>query len=95
MDEVIGIYMEIPDRSLQDIPEDGLINYFFRLLQVPIIQSTRYKVDLYKDKCLLIPIQTTDLKNWTNFEIKSKSRLDMFSNGYSKVKEYLEPNECT
>ena len=87
---VIGICIEISQKSLRDEPKDGILNYFFRLLQVPIIQSTRYRSDTVSDKCTVISVKTSELENVLQFDIKIKKRLDMFSHGYSQVKEFLE-----
>lgn len=88
--KVLGLYLEFPERSMQDNPEDGMMAYFMRLLQVPIFQATQYKitqVDL--GKCTIIPIKTGDLKNPIDFDAKSKVRLDMFSIGYNSVKDFF------
>uniref|UniRef100_A0A6C0EM51 PNPLA domain-containing protein n=1 Tax=viral metagenome TaxID=1070528 RepID=A0A6C0EM51_9ZZZZ len=84
--KVIGIYVDLNEKALQDNPEDGMMNYFFRLLQVPVIQSTRYKIESTKDKASIIRIKTTQFKNHVQFDVDSKSRLDMFSEGYGQVK---------
>ena len=39
--------------------------------------------------CVIIPIQTEDMKNSIDFSIKIKERLDMFSIGYNSVNEYF------
>lgn len=87
---VVGIYLDISVKSLRDDPDDGVMTYFLRLLQVPIIQSTKFRSELSKDKCIVIPISTPNLRNALQFDVNSKSRLDMFSNGYRCVIEFLE-----
>jgi len=87
--KIFGINLEIVEKSLRDDPEDGVVTYFVRLLQIPIIQSVRYKVSLAKDKCTIITIKTGDIRNSIEFDVKSKVRLEMFSAGYSQVKESL------
>lgn len=89
-EKVIGICIDLSQNALRDEPEDGMMTYFFRLLQIPIIQSTRYRSDSVKDKCTIIQIKTTELKNIIQFDINSKERLNMFSNGYSVVREFFE-----
>lgn len=87
---VIGVYLEVDEQTLRDEPEDGMINYFFRLLQIPILQATRYKVDLVKNQCVVIPIRGKKLGNTMSFDINSKDRLDMFSAGYNEVRDFLK-----
>ena len=91
-EKVLGIHLKISEKSLQDNPEEGLIYYFLRLLQIPIIQSTKYKVESAGDKCTIIPVNTGELKASFEFDVKSKLRLDMFSAGYNAFKIYLDEN---
>jgi predicted acylesterase/phospholipase RssA len=92
-EKVIGIYINISEKSLKDNPEDGVINYFLKLLQIPILHSTKYKSSITdKGKCTIVPVDTEDLKNFIHFSIKSKDRLDMFSVGYSNVMHILKTN---
>lgn len=87
--KVMGLFVKINEKSLQDDPEDGIMTYFLRLLQIPMAQSTKDKNNLVTEKCDLIPIDT-EMKNFVDFDIKSKMRLDMFSKGYEIVKNYLK-----
>jgi predicted patatin/cPLA2 family phospholipase len=86
---VFGLHLEIDENSLKDEPEDGLITYFIRLMQIPIIQSTKNKIKLATNKSLVITIKGGYMKNVIDFDIKSKVRLDMFSYGYQDVKKIL------
>ena len=90
-EKVLGIHLKITEKSLQDNPEEGMVYYFLRLMQIPIIQSTKYKVELAGDKCTIIAIDTGELKASFEFDVKSKLRLDMFSIGYNAVKSQLTP----
>lgn len=87
-ENIIGIYLEIPEQSLQDHPKDGVISYFLKLLYIPIIQSTKYKIQNSK-KSTIIPIKSGDIMGMTEFSVNNKTRLDMFSSGYSSVKNFL------
>ena len=84
-EKVIGLYLEIPDNSLKDCPEDGILTYFLRLLQVPIIQFTKHRISQSTEKSRVISIQSGDMRNIIEFNVKSKVRLDMFSRGYETV----------
>lgn len=86
--KVLGIYLAIKENSLRDDPEDGMITYLLRLLYIPMIQTTKTSLTHVKDKCVTIPI-SDGMRNIIEFDIKSKTRLDMFSNGYESVKEFL------
>jgi len=89
--KVLGIYLEIDESSLRDDPEDGMITYFLRLLYIPMIQGAKNKTEQVKNKCTVIPIRG-EMRNILEFDIKSKTRLDMFSDGYDSVKKFFTPN---
>jgi predicted acylesterase/phospholipase RssA len=87
-ENVLGVCLEISEKNLKDEPKDGVISYFLRLLYIPIVQSTKYKIQISK-KSTVIPIKTGDMMGVVEFNIKTKTRLDMFSCGYSSAKEYF------
>lgn len=87
--KVLGIYLQIQEKSLQDDPEDGMITYFLRLIYILMIQGTKNRIDQVIDKCTIIPI-VGEMRNIIEFDIKSKTRLDMFSDGYESVKNFFE-----
>jgi len=87
---VLGVYLEIDEKSLKDEPTDGIVSYFLRLLQIPIIQSSRFRVEkANREKCTIIAIKTEKLRNALEFNLKSTIRLDMFSEGYTAVKTFF------
>ena len=90
---IFGIHLEIEENSLRDDPEDGLITYFIRLLQIPIIQSTKNKITLATNKSLIVPIAGGNIRNAMEFDVKSKIRLEMFSTGYQSVRDFFEKSK--
>lgn len=90
--KVLGIYLRIEENSLRDDPEDGMITYFLRLLYIPMIQGSVTRLEQVKGKCTAIPI-IGEMRNIIEFDIKSKTRLDMFSDGYESVKNFMIPKE--
>lgn len=86
--KVFGIYLEIEENSFKDDPDDGIISYFLRLLYIPMVQCVQTRIEQIKDKCTIIPI-TGEMRNIIEFDIKSKTRLDMFSDGYDSVKKFF------
>jgi len=85
--KVMGLHLVISEKSIRDEPEDGMVAYFIRLLQIPIIQSIDYKNKMAK--CTIIPIDTGAMRQMIEFDVKSKARLEMFSTGYTYVKKFL------
>lgn len=86
---VVGLYLQIEENSLQDEPEHGIITYFLRLMYVSMIHGTKIQVEQTKDKCTAIPIKG-EMRNIVEFDVKSKVRLEMFSNGYESVKNFFQ-----
>jgi predicted patatin/cPLA2 family phospholipase len=92
---IFGLYLKIDENSLQDDPEDGILSYFIRLLQIPVLQSTKTKVSMITGKTTVIGIDGGKFKNMLEFDIKMKARFEMFSRGYSDVKEYFKDKTST
>jgi hypothetical protein len=87
---VLGMYLEIEENNLQDDPEDGILSYFIKLLQIPVRQLTQNKIKSSNGNSIIINIKAGNFKNALDFNIKLKSRLEMFSAGYQKVKDILQ-----
>jgi predicted acylesterase/phospholipase RssA len=86
--KVLGIYLQIEDQNLQDHPKDGILLYFLRLMYIPMIQISKYHLEQVKEKCTAIPI-VGEMRNIIEFDITSKNKLDMFSEGYTSVKNFF------
>ena len=87
---VFGIHLKINEKSLKDEPEDGIISYFIRLLQIPMIQCLNNTLTLVTSKSFILTLNSGNLRNAMEFNIKSKQRLDMFSNGYQDALNKLK-----
>lgn len=86
---VFGLNLEISEKSLKDNIKDNILSYFIKLLQIPSLQYAKYKKTQITEKSFVINITTDNIKNAIDFSIKSKERLDLFSNGYLMVKKSL------
>jgi predicted acylesterase/phospholipase RssA len=87
---IFGIYLKLEESMLKDEPEDGILPYFIKLVQIPVIQSTRNKIKLLSGNTTAIAVNDKKRRNMLDFNIKLKDRFDMFSEGYQTVKEYLQ-----
>jgi hypothetical protein len=87
--KILGLYIEISDETLQDDPGKGLVTYFLRLLQIPVIQSTRFRAQLATKKSTIIPLWSDNIHNAIEFDIGCKEKLEMFSEGYSEFKKCM------
>jgi predicted acylesterase/phospholipase RssA len=79
---VFGIHLKMNEKSLKDEPEDGIISYFIRILQIPMTQCLNNNIKLVTSKSFILTLNSGNLRNIMEFDIKSKQRLDMFSSGY-------------
>jgi predicted acylesterase/phospholipase RssA len=87
--KVLGIFLNINEKSLQDEPEDGIMAYVFKLLQIPIIQSSIKNLDSVEDKVVILKLNSRDNRTFHDFNVPSKTRLDMFSDGYSQTTNFF------
>jgi predicted acylesterase/phospholipase RssA len=88
-EKVLGINMILSLQTLQDRPEEGIMSYITKLLYIPNQQNARRKMVLANDKCTIIQIETFDNFSMMEFTTDVKSKLDMFSGGYTVVKKFL------
>ena len=91
--KILVINLELPEKSIQDNPSDGMLTYIIRLLQIPIIHLTKEKMKNIGENCKILTIKTGEIKSFLDFNLKSQGRLDMFSDGYSQIKnQFIERN---
>lgn len=89
--KVLGLNLDFDEKSIKDEPEKGLINYIFKLLQIPMIENRSFILKNITDKSTIISIKTDKLIGSTvNFDIEHRARMDMFFNGYTFVNDYLK-----
>ena len=87
-EKILGLNLVFSNKNMKDEPSDGMIVYFMRLLYIPIIQSINNRIDMVKENCTIINLDSGP-NNFFEFDVKSKSRLEMFSIGYNSVKNFL------
>lgn len=87
-DKVVGIYIKNTSKVKHNA-EKGILEYIYKLMQIPIKQATQYKINLVDEKCKVLCIDT-ETKAFFNFNISSRERLEMFSVGYTKAKVFFE-----
>lgn len=87
--KVIGLLLDINEKNLQDEPSEGILNYFTKLLQIPMTQSIKHKISQTTSKSSIIRIKTILSSNVIDFNVKSRMKLEMFSEGYISVKNFF------
>lgn len=85
--KVFGVNLNIKEESMKDVPEEGILSYFFKLNMIPRFHVTQSECSRASEKCKIITIITEDVYSPIEFNVNSKIRLEMFSKGYNTVKE--------
>ena len=89
-ENIIGVCVHISLTSLRDKPEEGIMSYIYKILQIPIRQTVYNNTEKCTKKPLIIDLKGDGKGNFFDFALKSKERLDMFSDGYQTVKKILK-----
>jgi predicted acylesterase/phospholipase RssA len=85
--KVFGINLNVKEDTMKDIPEEGILSYVLKLNMIPRIHSIKSEVSRASERCKVINLVTDDLLSPVEFNVNSKTRLEMFSKGYNAVKE--------
>jgi len=86
--KVIGLCISY-DLSIKNSPKTDFLDYVYKLLYVPIQQSTEYRISTKKQSTCVININPANLE-FFNFNINHRLKFEMFSEGYNEVKVFYE-----
>ena len=84
-DKVLGLVISSNNESFNTGSDSNILEYIYKLIFIPISQSTEYKIQHATKKCKIIRLDYDKLKFFT-FNINSKEKLDIFSSGYEQFK---------
>lgn len=90
--KILGIYVNATKSDIDlDNSEKGLLEYIYKLLFIPIKQSSNFQIiSVSEEKCSVINlISDIDIKIF-DFELRTSEKLDMFSSGYNQIKHFFE-----
>ena len=85
--KVIGLVLSYPMKECN--PHTNFLEFVYKLLYVPIDQSTIYRIESKLDTTTVVMLKTGNL-DFFNFDIGSKTKLEMFSTGYEDTKAFFE-----
>ena len=88
--KVLGINLITNSVFKEEITELNMIEYFYKLIMVPVNQSIIYKIKQTSNKCDIINIIDDNNIKLFDFDVKSKMKMEMFSNGYSQINNYFD-----
>lgn len=69
----------------------NIIENIIDLISIPINQSTMDKINSASKKCTIIKLEP-DKTSFINFNLDTHTKLEMFSSGFTQMKEYCNTN---
>ena len=69
--------------------KENTIEYIYQLMLIPVNQSIINKINKASDKCTIVKLETSKTP-FFDFNIDTYTKLEMFSNGFSQMKNNLE-----
>ena len=88
-ERVLGINMTV--ENVKNLHEKSIPEYMYHVASIPIIQLTRLRTQNVSENCDIIEISDSNVDiNPFDLNLTSRKKLDYFSIGYSKGKEYFE-----
>lgn len=85
--KVIGIILEPSEQDFNNSVDTNVLEFIYKLMFIPITQAMENKIQTVSDKCRIIRIEHEGDVKFFQFNIDSRSKLNMFSVGYQKMKE--------
>ena len=89
-ERVLGIYLDAEGKHFNTENDINIIEYIYKLMFIPISQSTELKIKNASMKCKIIKLSSNSSTTIFDFKINSIEKLNMFSSGYQETKEILE-----
>ena len=93
--KILGIYIDDSETFCQDDGNEfNVIEYIYKLMFIPITQRIKNKIDGLSCQTNIKIIKLIDenirKKNYFDMNVNSVEKLEMFSTGYIKAKEFFE-----
>ena len=86
--KVLGIYIDTAGKNFNTENDINIIEYIYKLMFIPISQSTEFKINNVSPKCTIIKLQNNKITHF-DFNINSVEKLNMFSSGYQEIKDFF------
>jgi predicted acylesterase/phospholipase RssA len=87
---VLGIYLDAEGKHFNTENDINIIEYIYKLMFIPISQSTELKIKNASSKCKIIKLSSNRNTTFFDFKINSIEKLNLFSSGYQETKEMLD-----
>ena len=88
--KVLGINLSSEGADFtEEISELTILEYLYKLMLIPVSQSINYKIKQVSKKCDVINIKSSKI-NFFNFDVNSKTKMEMFSSGYQQASDFFK-----
>ena len=85
--KILGIVLYDVNKKFDE--SNNMLNYMYEIIYIPIHQRVINNIEKSSDKCSIFKLKTPDIL-FFNFNIGSHQKLEMFSSGYTQMKENWE-----
>lgn len=90
-EKVIGINLVSKTNDLSvEISEIETLDYFYKLLFIPVCNAIAYKIDQASEKCDIINLKPTTNIKFFDFSVNFKLKMEMFSSGYNEAELFFK-----
>lgn len=90
-EKVIGINLISKTNDLSvEISEIETLDYFYKLLFIPVCNAIAYKIDQASEKCDIINLKPTTNIKFFDFSVNFKLKMEMFSSGYNESELFFK-----
>lgn len=86
--KIIGIIINEEDDTSFHNNEMNIIEYIYKLLYIPILQSINSKINNLSQKTKVIRLTYPTISIF-NYNLDSKTKLEMFSSGYKQISQQI------
>lgn len=86
---ILGIYIFNFKKNFKQDMSKNAIEYLYQLMSIPMWQNTKNAISNISDKCTVISLEP-DKTLFFDFNLDSRHKLEMFSSGYSQMKNSYE-----
>lgn len=83
---IVGINLKAEDKYNH---EGNIVEYFLRVVQLPLNKYVEERVKKASHRCKIVELNIKDI-NITKFDINNHQKLELFSMGYEKIKNFFE-----
>lgn len=86
--KILGIVLYDVNKNFNET-NNNTLNYLYEIMYIPIHQKVISNIENSSNKCSIFKLKTPDIL-FFNFNIGSHQKLEMFSSGYTQLKEQWE-----